>query len=169
MTSFRLSTTFFRKFLTFLPVRHCTQQLFYCITLSSVCQEVFQLFLFARLSLISDNFYIVTHCLALVNSFLNFFKLLSAAPRISRTAWLEYQTLPWILLHFALFSHYSRCQGTVSFPFSSIIYIGPAPLSSALHIQYYNNHIERVPGIKHSLPIPGTLIIAIGSLSFSVE
>ena len=35
---------FFRKFLTFLPVRRCTQQLFYCITLSSVCQEVFSTF-----------------------------------------------------------------------------------------------------------------------------
>ena len=84
---------FFWKFLTFFPVRRCTQQLFYCITLSSVCQEVFQLFSFARLPLISDNFCIVTHCLVLVNSFLNFFKFLLAAPRISRTAWLEYQTL----------------------------------------------------------------------------
>ena len=55
MTSFRLSRTFFKVFWLF-PVRRCTQQLFYCITLSSVCQEVFQLFLFARLSLISDNF-----------------------------------------------------------------------------------------------------------------
>ena len=38
---------FFRKFLTFLPVRRCTQQFFYCITLSSVCQEVFSI-LFIR-------------------------------------------------------------------------------------------------------------------------
>ena len=94
---------FFRKFLTFLPVHRCTQQLFYCITLSSVCQEVFQLFSFARLPLISDNFWIVTHCLVLVNSFLNFFKFLLAAPRISRTAWLEYQTFPHLSTPFFKF------------------------------------------------------------------
>ncbi|WP_308543021.1 hypothetical protein, partial [uncultured Oscillibacter sp.] len=35
---------FFRKFLTFSPVRRCTQQFFQCITLSSVCQEVFSTF-----------------------------------------------------------------------------------------------------------------------------
>ena len=169
MTSFRLSRTFFESFWRFYRSAAVLSNFFTVSHSRASVKKFFQLFSFARLPLISDNFYIVTHCLVLVNSFLNFFKFLLAALRISRTAWLEYQTFPWILLHFALFSHYSRCQGTVSFPFSSIIYIGSAPLSSALHIQYYNNHIERVPGIKHSLPIPGTLIIAIGSLSFSVK
>ena len=54
----------------------------------------------------------------------------------------------WILLHFALFFHYTSCQGTVPFLFSSIIYIGPTPqkLSSPHSILY--NYIERVPGTK---------------------
>ena len=92
MTSFRLSRTFSKVFDVFTgPSLYSAT--FYFITLSSVCQEVFQLFSFARLPLISDNFWIVTHCLAFVNSFLNFFKFLLAAPRISRAAWLECQTL----------------------------------------------------------------------------
>ena len=116
---------FFRKFLTFLPVRRCTQQLFCCITLSSVCQEVFQLFSSARLPLISDNFWIVTHCLALVNSFLNFFKLLSAAPRISRTAWLEYQTFPHLSTPFPIFFYFLNiCYHS---PLSLLLHGSPKP------------------------------------------
>ena len=102
MTSFRLSRTFSKVFDVFTgPSLYSAT--FYFITLSSVCQEVFQLFSFARLPLISDNFWIVTHCLAFVNSFLNFFKFLSAAPRISRAAWLEYQTLPHLSTPFFKF------------------------------------------------------------------
>ena len=103
---------FFRKFLTFLPVRRCTQQLFIISRSRAFVKKSFQLFSFARLPLISDNFYIVTHCLVLVNSFLNFFKFLSAAPRISRAVLIGYQrflemsTLFSYFICFFEFSHF---------------------------------------------------------------
>ena len=106
MTSFRLSRTFFESFWRFYRSVAVLSNFFIVSHSRAFVKKFFQLFSFARLPLISDNFWIVTHCLALVNSFLNFFKFLLAAPRISRTAWLEYQTLPHLSTPFSIFFYF---------------------------------------------------------------